>query len=169
MRTQRQKRLATNNSQVCHFSCQLCIKWNTRRHHEETVRNLARIRQKKDIWLHSPGRTKKEIPKIKPLDTPRDQALKKSCHSSERKKPRSFDKQGIHTWGRMKNKKSEGAPCVGKLTGTWRTSPCVTHEASEGACVAAQTLRRLSPWVPALGKRAGDSQVTVKQAPPSPI
>lgn len=69
----------------------------------------------------------------------------------------------------MKNKKSEGVPRVGKLTATWRTSPCVTHGASAGACVAAQTLRCLSPWVPALGKGAGDCQVTVKQAPPSPI
>lgn len=36
------------------------------------------------IWLHSPGRTKKENPKIKLLDTSRDQALKKSSQSSER-------------------------------------------------------------------------------------
>lgn len=105
------------------------------------------------IWLHSPGRTKKENPKIKLLDTSRDQAFKKSSQSSERNHD-SVITGSPHLRG-QRNKGRRESGHAGKLVGRWSTlcgtslwrSLCSSRDQGKLCC---------SQGVFTPGKEAGD-------------
>lgn len=118
------------------------------------------------IFSYIPVARQKSFPKIKLLNTLRDHAFKCNANQVKEINHGSVINKNPH-WEDREEEKWEPQG-VGKSVGGWPAR--VIHEAPAGAPMAVHTPGD-SPthWVPALGKGAGDCQVTVKQVPSSQI